>query len=97
MNLSPSWNNSEFRLTKTRLPAAERASTCLKAPLDSNSYQDFVSSVIKESSTTHLKYEEVNPADCGYGQLMTQPIGRREEQDELEFSPERNSIGQTAW
>ena len=70
-------------MDKACLSAAERASTCLKAPYDSNSYQDFMWSVREESSTTHLKHEEVELTDGGNGPLMTPSIGRRTEHGEF--------------
>ena len=73
------------------------ASTCLKAPYDPNSYQDFIWSVREEYSTTHLKHAEVELTDGGNGPLMTQPIDRRTEHGEFLSSPKMNSMGLTAW
>ena len=54
-------------------------------------------SVKEESSTTHLKHEEVEPMDGGNGPVMTQPIGRRTDHGELLSSLKMNSRGLTVW
>ena len=44
-------------MDEARVSVAERASTCLKARWDYNSYQDFIWAFKEESSTTHIHSE----------------------------------------
>ena len=74
-----------------------KASSCLKAPEDFKSYQDFIWSFEEDSSTKHLKHEEVEPTDGANGPLTTQPIGRRMEHGELLSTPKMKSMGLTTW
>ena len=71
------------------MSAAERASTCLKAPYDSNSYQVLIWSARDVSSTTHLNQDEFELKDGGNGPLRTQLIGRGTAHGELESSSSR--------
>ena len=97
MYLSPSRKVSFFKTDKARLSAAERASTCLKAPYDSNSYQVLIWSARVMSSTTHLKQDEFDLKNGVNGPLKTQPIGRRTAHGEIESYPRRYSTGLMAW
>ena len=81
--------------------AAERESTCLKAPYDSMSYQLQSCSASSESASllvvTALKHVENNPEVDGSGRLDTQPNDKRTATGVFLRSESKYSSEQIKW
>ena len=86
------------RISVARWSEAERGSTCLTAPYDSTSYQDFIwVGNSKSCLASATKQVEIRPDQDGNGPLYTHPKGKRTATGEGFDSVSKYSIGRMVW